>query len=97
MEDFKTIKCFFFSIFIDKRKWFQCIKNGKLEENWYLENDPVLLDKIIENKLVKINGDEYRFIPIKPPTIKFEWENWVIQHRFKIGLLIGLIIGGILL
>jgi len=83
----------FIEFFIDFRKWFFCIKNGQLSEYWFCENE--LEDEEMSGEpSIDENGNTYRFIPIaKYFRITYRWHNLIRDHRFKIGLTLGFIIG----
>ena len=92
-HDYKTITMDFciFRIFIDYRQWYFCLKDEQLSEFWYTEFELTENEKIGD---ITIKDDvQYRYIPIDSWfRINFSWNIWIRDNRFKIGMLIGMLL-----
>lgn len=90
LKKFKIFDFFLCKITIDSRKWFYLIKNGEIKDIWFCESE--LTRKEMQGDIIFDGQDNYRFVSRISPKIKLEWHPKLVKHRFKIGILIGILL-----
>jgi len=87
------VNLWFVKFFIDFRKWYFIVFDNYVHDSWFHENE--LTDEEKSGiKLKDDDGQNYRCIPVyRWFNIKIRWHNYIRDNTFKIGLILGLIIG----